>query len=859
MEEITEPSASPEAATPTPNNNQASNSNNKNLTIHEILADADLTFSPNGLPEKVLTKAAGPAITKNAKSEVWSFYLALCQPIEKSEPEESPSKRQKITLNIKAFAVSPPYTHICRLCLEEVQNMADDKRDDKSWTKALCRINNTSGGNSHISTKHNKHASVIEFQQKKKDAKNSKGALHSSPSANTSGSTSSGRASTLNAAFTKQTQERARLLQTAWVVMNNIPYNVLQAPEFRLFMQLYDPQFAPIAQSTFDKLRNDMFDSMNKDIKQLLIGNANQFGGLEHLSLVHDMWTTSTNKGALGSSFKIIDKDFVPYVIAATLKELSTSHAAEDVAEALKQEFKDRFGVDLVGVTKYVASDTTPSAANVSKNLESEQNNCEMHVISLILGYGLGYKEYTKTVSTTDENGAKTKTKTVVTPGGEFSDGMRIIKAARKIVNFFGASPQRNEKLDTCRNLFALPMIQLKADAETRAAFIISMFQSVLANHFLLQSTSDSFGEFTQVWNALTSDDVKAMQEMEAVCESLSKYAMCEAQTASKHDSHLILLYRMLLRDSLYKDEYRVIDLGRPGPTQTMKGFPRKERKVEEFTDTAKKCIERLKSQMNKRLSAPTPQNCVSALLDPTTLHYAKGFMDTESDTLYQETVNHLRVEHRSVFRVIYGKGADTADSSGEGSNNDTNNDNDLVTEELDEPREMSEEEDEDDMFCMTMPNAPTKTPEDDLEVMNKAADDVLKKWLNDKPDYDKFLFEKVDDIIWKKKRNSETKTVSIFELISKFDTMKYFRESGTKDYPTISMLARIYFSRLDNAAFQERVFSTAANAQSKNQGKMSFDHLEQRVLLQQNRDLIRAGKLCKEFKLYKQTNLKKD
>ena len=77
---------------------------------------------------------------------------------------------------------------------------------------------------------------------------------------------------------------------------------------------------------------------------------------------------------------------------------------------------------------------------------------------------------------------------------------------------------------------------------------------------------------------------------------------------------------------------------------------------------------------------------------------------------------------------------------------------------------------------------------------------------------------------------------------MAKFDTRKYYREYATEKYPAISMLARIHFSRMDNAAFQERVFSVAASAQSKNQAAMSFNTLEKRTLLQANRGLIREG-----------------
>ena len=83
---------------------------------------------------------------------------------------------------------------------------------------------------------------------------------------------------------------------------------------------------------------------------------------------------------------------------------------------------------------------------------------------------------------------------------------------------------------------------------------------------------------------------------------------------------------------------------------------------------------------------------------------------------------------------------------------------------------------------------------------------------------------------------------VTLLELVAKFDSMKYFREVGRKEWPSITMLARIHFSKMDNSAFQERVFSTAAYAQSKTQGRMKVDHLEKRTLISHNKDLIRDG-----------------
>ena len=50
------------------------------------------------------------------------------------------------------------------------------------------------------------------------------------------------------------------------------------------------------------------------------------------------------------------------------------------------------------------------------------------------------------------------------------------------------------------------------------------------------------------------------------------------------------------------------------------------------------------------------------------------------------------------------------------------------------------------------------------------------------------------------------------------------------EEYPTISMLAWIHFSRMDDSAFQERVFSTAASAQSDRQSSTSLEWIMTRA-----------------------------
>jgi hypothetical protein len=244
---------------------------------------------------------------------------------------------------------------------------------------------------------------------------------------------------------------------------------------------------------------------------------------------------------------------------------------------------------------------------------------------------------------------------------------------------------------------------------------------------------------------------------------------------------------------------------------------------LEHFTAGGKKCLERLRYQLIDRLPPLEPGQCLATLLDPTTKMFAPKLLD-ETATLYEQTKSLLKEKHREVYTLIHRKESNNSNESTAG-NIAANED-----ESLDEPTEV--DSDDDDVLMMEAELSQDEEVEVDSN-LNEEADAQFDKWMKDVPDWNKFLLDDVAPI---------NKTLLIGDVISKFDTRKYYREFATDKYPAISMLARIHFSRMDNAAFQERVFSTAASAQSKNQGSMSFDTLEKRTLLQANRGLIRDG-----------------
>jgi len=552
------------------------------------------------------------------------------------------------------------------------------------------------------------------------------------------------------------------------------------------------------------------------------------------------MWTTVNNEAALGSSIKLTTSGMKSYTIAAILEKQSEGHKAIDVSAALQKKYLERFGLEVMELVSNVTSDTTASAANVAGLLGADQDDCEFHVLSLILAYSAGAKDNTRTTTTVDENNNKVKTRSIVTKGGAFPEGKEAILASKGLVSYFTKSPQRQTELGKIRAQFTLPAIKLSNPPDTRAAYLITMFRSIIGNNFLLDKFKGTCDEFDNLWNKLTNDQKRVMQEVEAVCKSIVDYTLGMAQSSNDTNSHLLTFYRTMVRDVIKRKYFMVMKLERQSLDVTLGTWPREKRKVEEFTAGGKKCLERLKHQLEDRLDTPTPLKCLAVLLDPVTKFFSEALLK-EKANLFEETVALLREKHRELYCMIETK---KNENSGDTVAAGNESEEDLELEEPSAPKndnDDDEEEDDGGVLNLKAKIAPAKNRNEEGQGgafdLKLEADKSFDKWMEEKPTWNDYLKEGAEAI-----NTDGDGNAGLVELIAKFDTQKYYREYATKTFPAISLLARIHFSRMDNGAFQERVFSVAGNAQSNNQGRMNFDHMEQRTLLQANKELIREG-----------------
>ena len=107
-------------------------------------------------------------------------------------------------------------------------------------------------------------------------------------------------------------------------------------------------------------------------------------------------------------------------------------------------------------------------------------------------------------------------------------------------------------------------------------------------------------------------------------------------------------------------------------------------------------------------------------------------------------------------------------------------------------------------------------------------ADKVFDSWVNVSPKFNDFLIERATPIV----TNGITGRVTFRDVVSKFDTRKYFCTHGLVAYPSITLLAMVHFSTMFNGGFQERTFSFCKHVMGVGQARVAMDTLEMKALL---------------------------
>ena len=176
-----------------------------------------------------------------------------------------------------------------------------------------------------------------------------------------------------------------------------------------------------------------MFKHMILRIVKLVDTNCMELSGLWWLSICHEVWNTITMDGIFGSSIRLTTKEMETYTTAAILEKKNVSHTAYDVGAQLQRTYMERFGVNLMTEGTSVASNTCKAASNVAGVLDADGQYCEMHIISLVMGYSFGVKKNTKTRNITDDQGVVNKVQSIVAREAHFGKGRDLSREAESV------------------------------------------------------------------------------------------------------------------------------------------------------------------------------------------------------------------------------------------------------------------------------------------------------------------------------------------------------------------------------------------------------------------------------------------
>ena len=779
-----------------------------------------------------------PAIKK---SPYWRFFRVLKIPLRTHRKSRTSS--------------SVPSTHLCILCLKSLTEKADTI-SSTAWKTAACRVQTSANAHHHLTKRHQDHPDLSTLMEKKRKVFNNSLTGISSPQSQMSALTSTtvaSRATPINC-FQKFTEKSLQLTMARWLIYENKPVNVMYSDLFKsMFTSTIGKNFTPMAPDTFGMYLDREFSIFVDAVAKLLLQAKEELHGLRFLQVVHDMWTSAGNNNILGSCLCFVTSNFHRQIIPAFLVVNNTSHGAQFNADALKAIYQKRFKMNLDECTRFITSDTTAAARCVSNHIDgSEQVDCEMHILNLILLYGIGLRDNVKTHKATGEDGIERKVQQVVTGGGAFARGLHVIHALRKICKYFG-TPQRQNRLSNIQNLNHGPLGTPILDGKTRVASCHRLLQSGILHFWTLQryyeSVANSSDDFKDIWEDLNSSDWLLIQEMESIMKDLSRYALGGSQSDSSLPSE-ILVYRKVAMSILHRRRFCLLPLERHDQGTTLADLERTRvngrmwRDGHELSVNGQICLERTKHQIQSRFVAlEEPKTYVPLYLDPRTVPYANQIIpDTLKEgtlKLFTEMVTHvlkaMSVPHQASGHELgsnHGRESDTQEQRTAGDSG-------------------SEEEfDMENNFILKPSSCALSTGPPD-SYGGKNPDIVVQSWINHSHqniEWGKFLKENrqsskdIDHVV--SSTAEEPQKVNFNNLLSRLNNcnpMIWFNQVGATVFPEISILVRVEFAKVDSSAIQERMFSAAAAAMTAKQTKMSDEVHEKRTVLFANKDFMRS------------------
>ncbi|ETP00372.1 hypothetical protein F441_22208, partial [Phytophthora nicotianae CJ01A1] len=467
---------------------------------------------------------------------------------------------------------------------------------------ALRCTKNTSNAKDHIKTKHADHPlAVLAEQTTTQKAKagivnaeagaeevldltsDSKADTTTTSSSTTTTSTTGSSVVAIAAKspqrFFKANEKTLHVLISKWLITQGIGFPAYRSAPFEEMMRAAtgNPAFPMLSRDRHDRLLQGQFQLFCDLVGELLTSEYEKACRLPYLNLLHDIWTSCGKDRIVGASVAFIDTSWRFRFIAMLATVKNEGHNAPLVAKVIECGFTAKYDIGINAMTRFTMSDTTPSARNVADHIDSEQEDCSMHLLNLCIGYGLGLKDNIQTNSVWNAAcHSWDKVVTIVTPGGSLEDGGDVIQK-RSVVNY--------------------------------AAF-----------EAYFQSTKDS----SSVWSNLSPDDWTLATEMVAVTHFIANLALIETQSENLVSSYMVV-FRRLAEKKLksFKFDAMVVEAPRAKDANEA-SHCRAVKTLDQFSEAGKASLRRALLQLQARFPKVTKEAMACILLDPRTKSSAK-------------------------------------------------------------------------------------------------------------------------------------------------------------------------------------------------------------------------------------------
>ncbi|ETO59338.1 hypothetical protein F444_22296 [Phytophthora nicotianae P1976] len=572
-----------------------------------------------------------------ATDSVWDLIHVLDKPYTKRNPWK-PSAQV--------------YRNICLLCCEKIKGRK--KITPYSWEDALRCTKNTSNAKDHIKTKHADHPlAVLAEQTTTQKAKagivnaeagaeevldltnDSKADTTTTFSATTTTSTTGSSVVDIAAKspqrFFKANEKTLHVLISKWLITQGIGFPACRSAPFEEMMRAAtgNPAFPMLSRDRHDRLLQGQFQLFCDLVGELLTSEYEKACRLPYLNLLHDIWTSCGKDRIVGASVAFIDTSWRFRFIAMLATVKNEGHNAPLVAKVIESGFTAKYDIGINAMTRSTMSDTTPSARNVADHIDSEQEDCSMHLLNLCIGYGLGLKDNIQTNSVWNAAcHSWDKVVTIVTPGGSLEDGEAL----------------------------SYPELDPMVDKDVRVAYTCKLIRRSMVNYAAFEAYFQSTKDSSSVWSNLSPDDWTLATEMVAVTHFIANLALIETQSENLVSSYMVV-FRRLAEKKLksFKFDAMVVEAPRAKDANEA-SHCRAVKTLDQFSEAGKTSLRRTLLQLQARFPKVTKEAMACILLDPRTKSSAKKIAAVgniprkEEKSIYKNGLGYLRAEHRKVF-----------------------------------------------------------------------------------------------------------------------------------------------------------------------------------------------------------------